>query len=249
MATVGVVGVIWGAITAAMQRDLKRLVAYSSVAHMGFIVLGIFAFTAQAVGGGVIQMVNHGISTGALFLLVGMLYERRHTRQIDELAGIQSSAPVFAGVFTLIMLSSVGVPGLNGFVGEFLILIGSFETRRWWTVVAATGVILAALYLLWAYQRVFHGPPAAADRQTTDLRRGELLTLAPFVIAAVALGVFPKPLLNAVEPSADKLLAHVAEHSDYELPEPHDPIVIGEHDSDGDHGDGDVGGDHDEDGH
>ena len=155
LVTVGVVGVIWGAITAAMQRDLKRLVAYSSVAHMGFIVLGIFAFTAQAVGGGVIQMVNHGISTGALFLLVGMLYERRNTRQIDELAGIQSAAPVYAGVFTLIMLSSVGVPGLNGFVGEFLILIGSFDTRPVWTIIAATGVILAALYLLWAYQRVF----------------------------------------------------------------------------------------------
>ena len=240
LVTVGVVGVIWGAITAAMQRDLKRLVAYSSVAHMGFIVLGIFAFTAQAVGGGVIQMVNHGISTGALFLLVGMLYERRHTRQIDELAGIQSAAPVYAGVFTLIMLSSVGVPGLNGFVGEFLILIGSFETRRWWTVIAATGVILAALYLLWAYQRVFHGPPAAADRQTADLRSGELLTLAPFVIAAVVLGVYPKPLLNAVEPAADKLLAHFSEHSGFEVPEPGDPVVV-------DHGDD--AGEHDEDGH
>ena len=240
LVTVGVVGVIWGAITAAMQRDLKRLVAYSSVAHMGFIVLGIFAFTAQAIGGGVIQMVNHGISTGALFLLVGMLYERRHTRQIDELAGIQSAAPVYAGVFTLIMLSSVGVPGLNGFVGEFLILIGSFETRRWWTVIAATGVILAALYLLWAYQRVFHGPPAAADRQTADLRRGELATLAPFVIAAVALGVYPKPLLNVVEPAADKLLEHLEIHSDFDVPDPGDPVVV-------DHGNG--AGEHDEDGH
>jgi len=240
LVTVGVVGVIWGAITAAMQRDLKRLVAYSSVAHMGFIVLGIFAFTAQAVGGGVIQMVNHGISTGALFLLVGMLYERRNTRQIDELAGIQSAAPVYAGVFTLIMLSSVGVPGLNGFVGEFLILIGSFDTRPVWTIIAATGVILAALYLLWAYQRVFHGPPAAADRQTADLRRGELLTLAPFVIAAVALGVYPKPLLNAVEPAADKLLEHFEEYSGFEVPELGDPVVV-------DHGDS--SGEHDEDGH
>ena len=240
LVTVGVVGVIWGAITAAMQRDLKRLVAYSSVAHMGFIVLGIFAFTAQAVGGGVIQMVNHGISTGALFLLVGMLYERRHTRQIDELAGIQSAAPVYAGVFTLIMLSSVGVPGLNGFVGEFLILIGSFDTRPVWTIIAATGVILAALYLLWAYQRVFHGPPAAADRQTADLRRGELLTLAPFVIAAVALGVYPKPLLNAVEPAADKLLEHFEEYSGFKVPELGDPVVV-------DHGDST--GEHDEDDH
>ncbi|WP_420610927.1 complex I subunit 4 family protein [Candidatus Poriferisodalis sp.] len=240
LVTVGVVGVIWGAITAAMQRDLKRLVAYSSVAHMGFIVLGIFAFTATAIGGGVVQMVNHGISTGALFLLVGMLYERRHTRQIDELAGIQSAAPVYAGVFTLIMLSSVGVPGLNGFVGEFLILIGSFDTRPVWTVIAATGVILAALYLLWAYQRVFHGPPAAADRQTADLRRGELMTLAPFVIAAVALGVYPKPLLDAVEPAADKLLEHFEEYSGFEVPELGDPVVL-------DHGDGT--GEHDEDGH
>ena len=247
LVTVGVVGVIWGAVTAAMQRDLKRLVAYSSVAHMGFIVLGIFAFTTQAVGGGVIQMVNHGISTGALFLLVGMLYERRHTRQIDELAGIQSAAPVYAGVFTLMMLSSVGVPGLNGFVGEFLILIGSFETRRWWTIIAATGVILAALYLLWAYQRVFHGPPAAADRQTADLRRGELLTLAPFVIAVVALGVYPKPLLSAVEPTADNLLEHFAEHSGFELPAPDDPVEVpaSSEQSDAEHSDAP----HDEDRH
>lgn len=240
LVTVGVVGVIWGAITAAMQRDLKRLVAYSSVAHMGFIVLGIFAFTATAIGGGVVQMVNHGISTGALFLLVGMLYERRHTRQIDELAGIQSAAPVYAGVFTLIMLSSVGVPGLNGFVGEFLILIGSFDTRPVWTIIAASGVILAALYLLWAYQRVFHGPPAAADRQTADLRRGELLTLAPFVIAVVALGVYPKPLLDAVEPAANELLEHFEEHSGFEVPELGDSVVV-------DHGDS--SGEHDEDGH
>ncbi|WP_419842582.1 complex I subunit 4 family protein [Candidatus Poriferisodalis sp.] len=227
LVSVGVVGVIWGAITAAAQRDLKRLVAYSSVAHMGFVVIGIFAFTAQAVSGAVIQMVNHGISTGALFLLVGMLYERRHTRQIDELAGIQTAAPVYAGVFTLVMLASVGVPGLNGFVGEFLILIGSFETRRVATVIAATGVVLAALYLLWAYQRVFHGQPGAADRQTADLRRGELMTLAPFVVAVVALGVYPKPLLQGVETSAEELLAHLELHSDFEVPDPAAPVVAG----------------------
>ena len=255
LVTVGVVGVIWGAITAAMQRDLKRLVAYSSVAHMGFIVLGIFAFTTTAIGGGVIQMVNHGISTGALFLLVGMLYERRRTRQIDELAGIQSAAPVYAGVFTLIMLSSVGVPGLNGFVGEFLILIGSFDTRPVWTIIAATGVILAALYLLWAYQRVFHGPPAAADRQTADLRKGELLTLAPFVIAVVALGVYPKPLLTATEPAAKCLVMHVTLHSSDKPSDPADPVVVFDkcevHDGNGS-ASGSVGastGEHDEDGH
>ena len=120
-----------------MQKDLKRLVAYSSVAHLGFIVLGTFAITTQGIQGGVLQMVNHGLSTGALFLLVGMIYERRHTREIAALKGLQKSAPIFAGVFTVVMLSSIGLPGLNGFVGEFLVLVGSFLTRRWWTVVAA----------------------------------------------------------------------------------------------------------------
>ncbi|MFM9120528.1 MAG: NuoM family protein, partial [Acidimicrobiaceae bacterium] len=161
--TLAVIGIIYGAIAATMQRDLKRLVAYSSVAHLGFIVLGTFALSSQAVTGAVIQMVNHGVSTGALFLLVGMIYERRHTREIAELRGIQHVAPTFAGVFTVVMLSSIGLPGLNGFVGEFLILIGSFESARWWTIVATVGVVLAALYLLWAYQRVFHGEPDEAN--------------------------------------------------------------------------------------
>ena len=148
--TLAVVGILWGAVAATMQKDLKRLVAYSSVAHLGFIVLGTFAFTSQAVTGGVMQMVNHGISTGALFLLVGMIYERRHTRQIAELKGLQAVAPVFAAAFMVVMLSSIGVPGLNGFAGEFLILIGSFGNARWWVVVGAAGVIFAALYLFWA---------------------------------------------------------------------------------------------------
>ncbi|MDQ3571077.1 MAG: NADH-quinone oxidoreductase subunit M, partial [Actinomycetota bacterium] len=134
--TLAVVGVIYGAVVATMQRDLKRLVAYSSVAHLGFIVLGTFAFTAPGLSGGVLQMVNHGLSTGALFLLVGMIYERRHTREIAELHGLQRSMPVMAVVFTVVMFSSIGLPGLNGFVGEFLILIGSFVTRRWWAVTA-----------------------------------------------------------------------------------------------------------------
>jgi NADH-quinone oxidoreductase subunit M len=157
LVTLGVVGILYGAVVAAMQKDLKRLVAYSSVAHLGFIVLGTFALTTQGIQGGVLQMVNHGISTGALFLLVGMIYERRHTREIAALKGLQRSAPIFAGVFMLVMLSSIGLPGLNGFAGEFLILVGSFLTRRWWAVAAAAGVILAALFLLWDYQRDFHG--------------------------------------------------------------------------------------------
>src|SRR6185436_8589240 len=132
---------------------------YSSVAHLGFIVLGVFALTTQGIQGGVLQMVNHGLSTGALFLLVGFIYERRHTREIAKLKGLQQAAPIMAAVFTLVMLSSIGLPGLNGFVGEFLVLIGSFGPHRWWAVVATTGVVLAAVYLLWAYQRVFHGEP------------------------------------------------------------------------------------------
>ena len=156
--TLGVVGILYGAVVATMQRDLKRLVAYSSVAHLGFIILGTFALNTEGIEGGLLQMVNHGISTSALFLLVGMIYERRHTRLIDELGGLQRAAPVMAGVFMVVMLSSIGLPGLNGFVGEFLVLVGAFMAHRWWAVVAAAGVVLAALYMLWAYQRVFHGP-------------------------------------------------------------------------------------------
>lgn len=148
--TLGVVGILYGAAVATMQKDLKRLVAYSSVAHMGFIVLGIFALNSQGLEGAVLQMVNHGISTGALFILVGWIYERRHTREIAALGGLQKSAPKMAAVFTIVMLSSLGLPGLNGFVGEFLILLGAFSSAQWWAVLAAFGVILAALYLLWA---------------------------------------------------------------------------------------------------
>ena len=240
LVTLGVIGVIYGAIVATMQKDLKRLVAYSSVAHMGFIVLGLFAFTPESIGGGVLQMVNHGLSTGALFLLVGMIYERRKTRQIAELKGLQTAAPRFAAVFTVVMLSSIGVPGLNGFVGEFLILIGSFHTRRWWTVIAATGVILAALYLLWAYQRVFHGEPTAEDTATPDIHLREVLVLAPFLAGIVFLGIYPKPLLERIEPAVDRLIGHVEAHSDYQRPDPAAPVMVEHHDSgDGHHDSGD----------
>jgi NADH-quinone oxidoreductase subunit M len=217
--TLAVIGIIYGAIAATMQTDLKRLVAYSSVAHLGFIVLGTFAFTTQSISGGVMQMINHGVSTGALFLLVGMIYERRHTRQIAELNGLQKVAPIFAGVFMLVMLSSIGVPGLNGFVGEYLVLIGSFLTARWWTVVAATGVILAALYLLWAYQRVFHGEPDEANKTFRELRLREFATLAPFIALIVFCGVYPKPMLDRIEPSVKALITHVSERTGYTEPE------------------------------
>ena len=216
--TLAVIGILYGAIAATMQTDLKRLVAYSSVAHLGFIVLGTFALTDQALTGSVMQMVNHGVSTGALFLLVGMIYERRHTRQIAELRGLQHVAPIFAGFFMVVMLSSIGLPGLNGFVGEFLILIGSFDTARWWVVIGTLGVVLAALYLLWAYQRVFHGEPDEANSGFAELRLREGVLLAVFVAIIVFTGVYPKPMLSRIEPSVNALIAHVELHTDYQRP-------------------------------
>ncbi len=218
LVTLGVVGIIYGAIVATMQKDLKRLVAYSSVAHLGFIVLGTFALTTQGIEGGILQMVNHGVSTGALFLMVGMISERRHAREISQLKGLQKSAPIMAGVFTLVMLSSIGVPGLNGFVGEFLILIGSFTTRRWYTVVATVGVILAALYLLWAYQRVFHGEPDEANKKFKELTLHEGLVLAPLLGLIVFMGIYPKPVLDRIEPDVKQLIEHVQANSNYHQP-------------------------------
>ncbi len=246
--TLAAIGIIYGAIAATMQKDLKRLVAYSSIAHLGFIVLGTFAFTSQAISGSVLQMVNHGVSTGALFLLVGMIYERRKTRQIAELGGIQKVAPIFAAVFMIVMLSSIGVPGLNGFIGEYLILLGSFQTARWWTVVATAGVILAALYLLWAYQRVFHGEPDEENAKFPELKVTEGLVLIPFIVAIVFAGVYPKPLLDRIEPSVDRLVTHVqadnrfvaptigSERGEFEVEhkeEQHDDEDLGEEEGEG----------------
>jgi NADH-quinone oxidoreductase subunit M len=221
-----VIGIIYGAAVATMQTDLKRLVAYSSVAHLGFIVLGTFAFTSQAITGSVMQMINHGISTGALFLMVGWIYERRHTRQISELSGLQAVAPIFAAGFTVVMLSSIGVPGLNGFVGEYLILIGTFLAQPWYAAIAATGVILAALYLLWAYQRVFHGEPGEANAGFAELKLKEAATLLPFLGIIVFLGVYPKPMLERIEPAVDRLISHVEAAAGFEAPAPDEPVIV-----------------------
>jgi len=248
MMTLGVIGIIYGAICATMQKDLKRLVAYSSIAHLGFIVLGVFSLTVQGIEGGILIMVNHGISTGALFLLVGWVYERRHTRQISELSGLQKVAPIFAGVFTLVMMSSIGLPGLNGFPGEFLALLGAFTGARWWGVVAVVGVILAALYLLWAYQRVFHGPVTEPNKGFRELRLTEGLVIAPLLALIVFLGIYPKPMLDRIEPAVEKLLVHVDESvEDFEV---HDIEFIGPapeaegggHGEDAEHGGEDEGG-------
>ena len=167
----------------------------------------------------------YGLSTGALFLLVGMIYERRHTRLIADLGGLQRPAPILAGVFTVVMLSSVGLPLLNGFVGEYLILIGSFLTARWWTVVAAVGVILAALYMLWAYQRVFHGAAEGDNATTPDMSWGERFVMAPLLVAIIFLGVYPRPVLERIEPAVARLVDHVDEHSDFRQPKPTSPVA------------------------
>ncbi|MDQ3962752.1 MAG: NADH-quinone oxidoreductase subunit M [Actinomycetota bacterium] len=201
------IGIVYGALVAMMQKDLKRLIAYSSVAHLGFVVLGVFVGTIEGMSGGVLQMVNHGLSTGALFMLVGMLYDRRHTRAIADFGGVAKTAPWLAGVFLFVALSSLGLPGLNGFVGEFLILLGTFLAYEWWAIPAAFGIVLAAIYLLWAYQRVFHGEPAEdANRNLKDLVPREAVMLAPIVALIVAIGVYPKPWLERINPSAERVV-------------------------------------------
>lgn len=212
--TLGVIGIVYGAVVATVQKDLKRLIAYSSIAHLGFIILGIFAMNTQGLEGALLQMVNHGISTGALFILVGWIYERRHTREIAALSGLQSAAPIMAAAFTIVMLSSIGLPGLNGFVGEFLILLGAYSAAKWWTVVAVTGVILAALYLLWAYQRVFHGQAEGDNATMADLKLSEGLSILPLIGLIVFLGLYPKPVLERMEPAVETLVAHLEANID-----------------------------------
>jgi NADH-quinone oxidoreductase subunit M len=207
--TLAVIGILYGAIVACAQRDLKRLVTYSSLAQIGFIALGTFALSTQGLAGAVLLMLNHGIIVGALFILVGFIYQRRGTWQANELRGLQKAAPIMAGVFTVVMMASIGVPGLNGFVSEFLVLSGTFITHRWWATVAVVGVIVSAIYLLWAYQQVFHGEPGPGDATTRDLVWLERLVVAPLIILIVFLGIYPKPVLDRIDPSVNQLIAHV----------------------------------------
>ncbi|HET9061243.1 MAG TPA: NADH-quinone oxidoreductase subunit M, partial [Acidimicrobiales bacterium] len=179
--TLAAIGIIWGSVVAAMQKDLKRLVAYGTVAGVGFIVIGLFGFTVQGITGGIVEMVNHGLSTGALFLVVGMVWERRRTFDFKQLGGLQSVAPVLGWVFIVVIMSDIGLPGLNGFIGEFLVLVGTFLTHRWWAVVATSGVVLGAIYLLWAYQRVFHGPAQAINAGIKDMSWAERAAVAPLL--------------------------------------------------------------------
>jgi len=197
-----VIGILYGAAVAMMQSDIKKLVAYSSVSHLGFVMLGLFAFNTQGVQGAIYQMISHGLSTGALFLLVGMLYERRHTRMIDDFGGLWKVIPLFSVIFLVVMFSSIGLPGLNGFVGEFLILLGAFGVTPLWTAAAATGVILGAVYMLWMYRRVIFGPlKNPANEKLSDLNARELILLAPIVILIVLMGIYPRPFLQRIEPA------------------------------------------------
>ena len=208
------VGIVYGSLVAMIQPDVKKLVAYSSVAHLGFVMLGMFALNATGVNGSILQMVNHGLSTGALFLLVGMIYERRHTRMIEDFGGIARPMPVYAAFFGIVTMSSVGLPGLNGFVGEFLILLGTYLTHPIAAVVGASGVVLAAAYMLWMYRRVMFGPiENAENRSLIDLGLREKLVLVLIVIPIVWIGVYPETFLRRIEPSVVELLGRMEERS------------------------------------
>lgn len=215
-----IIGIIYGALVAMVQKDVKKLVAYSSVAHLGFVVLGIFAVTIESIQGAIIQMINHGLSTGALFLLVGVIYERTHTREISDYGGIAKIVPVFSFALMFASLSSVGLPGLNGFVGEFLILIGSFKSpildNWWYTVFATSGVIFAAVYLLWMYQRVVFGQVTNSKLNgIADMNIREMIMLAPIFIFIVWIGIYPSTFLNVSKPSAQKVVKQVIDYQDF----------------------------------
>jgi NADH-quinone oxidoreductase subunit M len=217
------IGIVYGALVAMVQPDLKKLVAYSSVSHLGFCMLGLYAMNSQGFAGSMMQMLNHGVSTGALFLLVGVVYERRHTRLIADFGGLWKPLPVYAAVFLVVMLSSIGLPGTNGFIGEFLVLLGAFraDTARvsipflhiaptWgnlWSVAAATGVILSACYMLWMFQRVMFGPVTHPENEKlSDLSMRERLVFAPLLLLIFWMGVMPQPMLDRMQPSLERML-------------------------------------------
>ena len=208
IATLSVIGIIYAALVAMVQEDVKKLVAYSSVAHLGFVMMGVFAFNVNGITGGMLQMLNHGVSTGALFLIVGFIYERRHTRLITDFGGLSKQMPIFATVFMIVTLSSIGLPGTNGFVGEFLVLIGAFESElRWWTIVAASGVILSAVYMLWMFQRVMFGELTNPKNQKlADLNAREIVIMIPLLIMIFVMGVYPTPFLDKMSPAIDRVI-------------------------------------------
>ena len=220
IALLAVIGILYGAMVSYAQKDVKKLVAYSSVSHLGFVMLGLFAINAQGVQGGILQMVNHGLSTGALFLIVGMIYERRHTRDMDAFGGLWKVMPVYAVLTLIVALSSMGLPGLNGFVGEFTILLGAWEAGAnlmdsalksyWFAALAAVGVILAAVYILLMFQKMFLGPvDKEENRNLKDLHWREIVTLVPLLVFIFWIGLYPAPFFNLMAPAVDKMLAAI----------------------------------------
>ncbi len=205
-----IIGIVYGALVCLMQKDMKRLIAYSSVSHLGFCTLGIFALTPNGLAGSVLQQVNHGISTGALFLIVGVLYERRHTRMISDFGGLATPMPNFAAIYLIISLSSLGMPLLNGFIGEFTILQGAFQVSKAWAAWGTLGVVLGAAYLLWLYQRVMFGPVThAINEKLPDLNLREYATLVPLVILAFWIGIYPKPFFAYLDKPVQKIVEQV----------------------------------------
>ena len=206
-----IIAIIYGALVAMAQKDMKKLVAYSSVSHMGFIMLGLFALNEPGLRGAILQMLNHGVSTGALFLLVGIVYERRHNRMIAEYGGLAKVMPIYAMFFLVITMSSIGLPTLNGFIGEFLILIGAYNHSWVWALFAASGIVLGAAYMLWLYQRVFFGEMTnEKNKDLADLNRREQWTLIPLIVIAFWIGLYPKPFLDRMAPTVDRVLERVA---------------------------------------
>jgi NADH-quinone oxidoreductase subunit M len=211
IAALSIIGIVYGALVAMAQRDWKRLVAYSSVSHMALVMLGMFALNPVGLKGSIIQQINHGISTGALFLIVGIVYERRHTRQISEYGGLSKVMPLYAAIFGVMMLSSIGLPALNGFIGEFLILQGIFTVNKLWAAVAASGIVLGAAYMLWLYQRTMFGKIENPKNENLhDLNLREVMTFVPLIILAVWIGLYPTPFLNRLNTSVDRVIARVS---------------------------------------
>ena len=212
--TLAVIGIVYGALVSLVQPDFKKLVAYSSVSHLGFVMLGIFALTVQSVQGALMVMINHGLSTGALFFLIGMIYERRHTRLIAAYGGIARVVPLFSTILVFVSLSSIGVPGTNGFIGEFLVLIGAYRTYPVFAFIAGTSVIIAAAYMLWAVQRILFNPLDKPENEhIPDMNRRELLLMAPLVAGIIWLGVYPAPVLRRLQPSAEQFVRLVETRS------------------------------------
>ncbi len=227
ISVLALIAIIYGALVAMVQKDVKSLVAFSSVSHMGFIMLGMFALNIQGLQGSVLQMLNHGISTGALFLMVGMIYERRHTRLISEFGGLAKVMPLFSTLFLIVTLSSIGLPLTNGFVGEFLILLGLFDANKVYAIIASSGVVLSACYMLWMFQRVVFGKITNPENEKlVDLTLREKLVMFPLIILIFWIGIYPKPFLEKIEPAANMVMKHMERASSVKFDEENSRLVI-----------------------